>query len=159
MIPHSERVQCVTWINEAVASGARKGKACDIVGITIRTLQNWQVNGGITSDKRPDAVRPAPSNKLTPEEREAILTACNEPEYANLPPSQIVPILADKGIYIASESSFYRVLHEAEQIQHRGRSKERRTVAKPTSYSADKANQVWTWDISYSAPNLWRCYG
>ena len=149
MIPHSERVQCVAWINEAVTNGARKGKACDVVGITIRTLQNWQVNGDITADKRPGAVRPAPSNKLTPKEREAILTACNEAEYGNLPPSQIVPILADKGIYIASESSFYRVLHEAEQIQHRGRSKERRTVAKPTSYSADKANQVWTWDISY----------
>jgi len=142
-------VQCVVWINEAVASGARKGKACDIVGITIRTLQNWQVNGDVTADKRPSAVRPEPRNKLTLKEREAILIVCNETAYANLPPSQIVPILADQGTYIASESSFYRVLHEAEQIQHRGRSKERRSVAKPTSYSADKANQVWTWDISY----------
>ncbi|MBT3812849.1 MAG: hypothetical protein HON51_06085 [Gammaproteobacteria bacterium] len=66
MIPHSERVQCVVWINQAVASGARKGKASDVVGITLRTLQNWQVNGDIRADKRPDAVRPEPSNKLTP---------------------------------------------------------------------------------------------
>nr|WP_221896307.1 DDE-type integrase/transposase/recombinase [Bathymodiolus japonicus methanotrophic gill symbiont] len=74
---------------------------------------------------------------------------CNEDEYANLPPSQIVPILADKGIYIASESSFYRVLHKAEQVTHRGRAKERKNTSKPTSYIAEKANQVWTWDISY----------
>ena len=74
---------------------------------------------------------------------------CNEDVYANLPPSQIVPILADKGIYIASESSFYRVLHKAEQVTHRGRDKERKNTSKPTSYIAEKANQVWTWDISY----------
>jgi len=74
---------------------------------------------------------------------------CNEDKYANLPPSQIVPILADKGIYIASESSFYRVLHKAEQVTHRGRDKERKNTSKPTSYIAEKANQVWTWDISY----------
>ncbi len=80
MIPHSERVQCVAWINAEVASGARKGKAWDVVGMTIRTLQNWQVNGGISADKRPDAVRPAPSNKLTPKERDAILTVCNAAE-------------------------------------------------------------------------------
>ncbi|WP_221893795.1 hypothetical protein [Bathymodiolus japonicus methanotrophic gill symbiont] len=59
---------------------------------------------------------------------------CNEDEYANLPPSQIVPILADKGIYIASESSFYRVLHKAEQVTHRGRAKERKNTSKPASY-------------------------
>jgi len=60
-----------------------------------------------------------------------------------------VPILADKGVYIASESSFYRVLHDHQQIHHRGRAQERKHIAKPTSYSAKEANQVWTWDISY----------
>lgn len=142
-------MNCVTWINEAIEHGARKGKACDIVGISIRTLQNWQVNGGIEVDKRPGATRPEPRNKLSEYERLAILTTCNEEEYANLPPSQIVPILADKGIYIASESSFYRVLHQAKQVTHRGRAQERKNIAKPTSYTAERANQVWTWDISY----------
>lgn len=40
-------------------------------------------------------------------------------------------------------------MHEAAQIKHRGRAKERKQVAKPTSYSANTANQIWTWDISY----------
>ena len=35
------------------------------------------------------------------------------------PASQIVPALADQGVFIASESSFYRVLHEKGQQQHR----------------------------------------
>ncbi len=56
---------------------------------------------------------------MTHEERETIIRICNQDEYVNLPPSQIVPILADKGVYIASESSFYRVLHDNEQIRHR----------------------------------------
>jgi len=86
---------------------------------------------------------------LTHEERETIIRICNQDEYVNLPPSQIVPILADKGVYIASESSFYRVLHDNEQIRHRGRAQERKNITKPTSYSAKKVNQVWTWDISY----------
>jgi len=149
MIPHSARKDCVRWIEEAVKNQARRGKACDVVGMSIRTLQNWQKNGEVTADKRPTAVRQEPSNKLTVLEREKILSACNEQQYANLPPSQIVPILADKGTYIASESSFYRVLHEAGQLKHRGRAKARKKVAKPTSYSAENANQVWTWDISY----------
>lgn len=149
MIPHSARINCIHWVDEAVKNKARRGKACDVIGISIRTLQNWQKEGEVQADKRLTAVHPSPSHKLTAIEREEILTVCNEPPYANLPPSQIVPMLADQGRYIASESTFYRVLHEAAQIKHRGRAKERKQVAKPTSYSANAANQIWTWDISY----------
>jgi hypothetical protein len=38
-----------------------------------------------------------------------------------LPSSQIVPILLDKGQYIASEASFYRVLKAVGQLNRRGR--------------------------------------
>lgn len=78
-----------------------------------------------------------------------MLAVCNEPEYASLPPSQIVPKLADKGIYLASESSFYRVLNAANQQHHRGKSRAPVRRAKPTSYTATAPNQVWCWDISY----------
>lgn len=70
------------------------------------------------------------------------------PEYKSLPPSQIVPSLADKGLYIASESSFYRILREDNQLKHRGKAKPR-TVVKPEPYVATGPNQVWTWDITY----------
>jgi putative transposase len=66
-----------------------------------------------------------------------------------LPPTQIVPTLLDKGEYIASESSFYRVLKAANQLTGRGRQKCRQKVVKPTSYTATKPNQVHTWDITY----------
>lgn len=99
-------------------------------------------------DRRPLAVRPAPRNKLTLEEKEAILMTVNRSENADKPPSQIVPALADEGIYIASESSFYRVMHEASQIRHRGRSEKpcKRAVSRLV---ATAPNQVWSWDITY----------
>ena len=58
-------------------------------------------------------------------------------------------MLADEGTYIASESTFYRVLREAKEQNHRGRSEEPGKHGKPTSYTATAPNQVWTWDITY----------
>ncbi|SUC14480.1 Integrase core domain [Proteus vulgaris] len=117
--------------------------------MSVRTLQRWQESGEISGDKRPTADRPEPSNKLTEEEQQAILATCNQEEYANLGPSQIVPMLADNGQYLASESSFYRVLKANDQLAHRGKAKPKGSRAKPKGYTATAPNQVWTWDISY----------
>jgi len=51
------------------------------------------------------------SHRLTEDERQRILLTYNQPKFAALPRGQIVPILADRGLYIGSERSFYRVLH------------------------------------------------
>jgi len=59
-----------------------------------------------------------------------------------------VPILADQGTYIASESTMYRVLKENNMQHHRGRSK--KPSAKPIStHCATGPNQVWMWDITW----------
>ena len=77
----------------------------------MRTLQRWKRCEGLErGDRRPAAVRPAPQHALTEEEREQIVQIANEPRFAELPPARIVPMLADEGLYIASESSFSRVL-------------------------------------------------
>src|SRR5690625_7764372 len=73
---------------------------------------------------------------LSEEEKAHIVEVSNQPEYASLPPSQIVPRLADAGIYIASESSFYRVLREHNQIHRRGRAQPPRAVRKPLAITA-----------------------
>ena len=112
MISSSERRNCVKLITTARKSGARLSKACEIVGIHERTFQRWTQCGSVMHDQRLTAVRPEPANKLNPVERQAILDVCHQPDYASLPPSQFVPRMADDGIYIASESTFYRVLHE-----------------------------------------------
>lgn len=135
-------------VNEARQQGARLSPACAVVGLSLRTYRRWTRDDAIAADGRPDADRPSPAHKLSADERAAILAVCHEPRFASLPPSQIVPRLADEGRYLASESSFYRVLHEAGQQHHRGRASapHRR---EPPSHEATGPNQVWCWDVSY----------
>lgn len=137
-------------VDNAFTAGARKKLACTEAGISIRTYRRWTTKDALMiGDKRPEADRPEPKNKLTKAERESILEVCNSTEYASLPPSQIVPSLLDDGVYIASVSTFYRTLKQVGQLTHRGRSRVRKKVSKPTTYTASKANEVWSWDITY----------
>lgn len=100
-------------------------------------------------DRRPEAVRPTPSHQLSPQERQQILAVCHLPEYASLPPSQIVPKLADQDTYLASESTFYRVLKAEGQLNERGRARKRRTLSGPRTHLASGPNQLWSWDITF----------
>jgi len=138
----------IGWINEACAAGARQSKACEVIGLSSRTLQRWRENGQVKTDGRgqPDS-RSEPHNKLSPLERQHILDIANSQAFAHLSPNQIVPMLADQGRYIASESTFYRVLREADQLAHRGKAKGP-TRKRPAPLQANAPNQLWSWDIS-----------
>ena len=149
MISTADRRQTVVLINTARQNGARLAPACQVAGISVRTYQRWTKTGNVRPDLRPTAQRPEPANKLTIEERQHVLDICHQHEYASLPPGQIVPILADQGTYIASESSFYRVLHEADEQHHRGRSRKPHAFNPPQGYCATGPNQVWSWDITW----------
>ena len=155
MIISEDRQIAIDLIDEAVTSGARQHKACRVIEIDSRTLRRWQKQlheDQETKDKRKESASlRIPSNKLTEAERDQIVEICNQPEHKSLPPSQIVPMLADKGKYIASESSFYRVLDEVNQVNRRGRAESAKTIAKPKGYKADGPNQVYSWDITYLA--------
>ncbi|VEG87698.1 putative transposase [Yersinia pseudotuberculosis] len=141
-----ERQQFIAWINEAVAAGARRAVACREVELSVRTWQRWQTS---PEDQRTTAIRPEPTNRLRVEEEQQIRAVCHQPEYANLPPSQIVPRLADKGVYLASESTFYRVLRRHGEVHHRGRCLKPGRVKPPTTFTASGPCQVWTWDITW----------
>ena len=127
-------------------------KACERLGITERTYYRWQsLNKEHHSyeDRRAYADHSDPVNKLTSEERQKVIDTVNDERFASMPPCEIVPALADEGEYIASESTFYRILREEKMQNHRGRSQEPGKHGKPTSYVATAPNQVWTWDITY----------
>lgn len=149
MISDPDRRKTVELIDKARKSGARLIPACKVVGISSRTYQRWTRTGGVCRDRRPEAQRPTPANKLTPKERQQVLDTCHQAEYRSLPPGQIVPLLADEGAYIASESSFYRILHEADEQHHRGRSRKPCKHERPEGFCATGPNQVWTWDITW----------
>ncbi|TCK33857.1 homeodomain-containing protein, partial [Paraburkholderia sp. BL8N3] len=108
MINVPDRLLCVSLIREAAQSGCRLEKACNELGVSLRTFQRWVGDGdAVLADRRTTTLRPEPGNKLSEAERQQILEVANSEEFASLPPSQIVPGLADRGVYLASESSFY----------------------------------------------------
>lgn len=102
----------------------------------------------VNRDRRPDAIRPESANSLSNEKKRLILQVCTDPEYVDQPPCHIVPVLADRGIYIASESSFYRVLQAENLVRHRGRAKAYGTDDRPTSYTATKPVVFMGYDSS-----------
>jgi len=146
LISAIERSQAIVLIREATVSGARRFKCCALLGLTLRTLQRWEKEAG-QHDKRASSARVV-ANKLTKEQRNMILATANNRHYRHLPPSKIVPLLADEGCYLASESTFYRILRAEKQLAHRLISKPVKHK-RPEAYEAHRPNQVWSWDISY----------
>ncbi len=150
MIGLEDRQTLARDIEIAHSAGARLRLACEVAGIELRTLQRWKARQGLTAgDGRPQASRQPPRHALSEAERARLLAVANEPRFCAVPPARIVPMLADEGIYLASESSFARVLRDAGQNAHRGRAKAPKAVRPPTTHIACAPRQVWCWDMTY----------
>jgi len=135
-------------IEEARASGARLRPCCETIGIDTRTVQRWQKQGPDGGEDRRQGPKTTPKNKLSDKEREAVLEVATAPEFRDISPNQVVPILADMGIYVASESTFYRILKENRLDAHRGRTKPAKRK-RPDEHVATGPNQVYCWDITF----------
>ena len=115
-------------IEIACSAGARLNEACKVLELSARTLQRWREEDEIKEDARAQAAQQrVPANRITETERQEILAIVNSREFAQMAPNQIVPALADQGRYIASESTFYRVLdHPKRSLHHHHRCGESR---------------------------------
>jgi transposase InsO family protein len=133
-------------IGKAIESGARLKTAAGCIGLTARTIIRWRRDTAGEDQRR--GPRHAPANKLSQAEREKILAVATSPAFRDLSPKQIVPQLADQGRYIASESSFYRVLKEQQMLTHRQAARPG-TTCPPRALTASGACQVWSWDITF----------
>jgi putative transposase len=139
----------IELIEEAVVGGCGRAAACATLDISLRTYQRWtQEAGDAKADGRKGSRRTAPANKLSEDERQQILLVANSAEFASSPPSQIVPTLVDRGEYLASESTIYRILKAEKQQHHRGRAKKPSSKV-VTSHCATEANRLWAWDITW----------
>jgi len=147
MTAASDRAHALALIDEARANGARLAPACRELGIVANTYRRWQRGD---RDRRPEAERPTPPQALEPAECEAIRYYCYRPDLASLPPAQIVPWLLDEeGIYLASESTFYRVLRADNAQHHRGPAAAPRAPAPAPQHRAEAPNAIWSWDVTY----------
>lgn len=134
-------------VDEALASGARLKQICGILGLDARTIQRWRSRSA-GEDLRAGP-RSKPRNALSVEERRRALSVMNNPRFRDKSPKQIVPILADEGKFIASESTLYRILRDENQAQHRSSSRMPTKRHKPNELKATGPSQVWSWDITY----------
>lgn len=148
MITFPQREKVCAWVDEARAAGARLAKIVAVLGLSLRTLQRWREDGALKADGRTSR-QWTPPNKLSQTERERVLSVANSTEFAACTPSHIVPVLAERGEYVASESTFYRVLRQARQLAHRQRSQMPRKRRQPTPLKANAPGQVVSWDITW----------
>ena len=146
MISTDLRKSAVELITVATETGARLREACKAMEISTSSFERWRA--GSLTDSRKGSEKNIPQ-KLTDEEEQELINLCCSKEYKDLNPYKIHASLLDKGIYIASISSFYRVLRKNSLINHRGNSRPAKKRTPPPERKATGPNQVWTWDITY----------
>ena len=155
MTTPEDRQRSLEIVEAGRAAGARAQNLANLLCIGLSTLQRWRrqfAGDGDGVDRRKGSHRVI-SHRLTEEERQRILLTCNQPEFAALPPGQIVPILADQGLFIGSEHSFYRVLHAHGQAHRRGHARPPQEPRDVPRLKAEGPNEVWSWDIErHEAP-------
>lgn len=120
----------------------------DVLALSVRTLERWRRSPD-DDDKRKGPLN-RPSHALSSDERAAVVAFATSPRYRNISVRQIVPLLADEGVYVASESTFYRVLRDEGLSAHRSHSRPaQRRTSLPRTHTAKGPREVWTWDITY----------
>ncbi len=146
-----QRQTLLNWIKQACQAGARLKPICDVIGMTMRSVQRWLLPEAASGDRRESGKRRhvSPGNKLSPAECEAVMSTLNSEEFKDLPPSQIVPRLADRQTYLASESTMYRLLRQAKQLTHRRPERVPQKRSKPRALVATAPDQIYCWDITY----------
>jgi putative transposase len=115
--------------------------ACEAMGVSRATFYREQ------KPKGPSAPRPPSKRALSEEERQAVLAVCHTEEFVNRPPATIHATLADRGIYLCSVRTMYRILDAAQEVRERRKQATHPVYVKP-ELCALAPNQVWSWDIT-----------
>lgn len=134
-------------VNEAQIAGARLRAACRVIGVSARTIQRWQRHPD--GDDRRCGPRHRPGNALSTREQTQVLALLASAEYGHLSPKQLVPLLADEGRYLASESTMYRLKRRVGLSARRPPMLRTNVPRASTVHRALRSNQVWSWDITY----------
>lgn len=142
----AKRILCIALVREATQAGARRSACCELLELSIRTLERWEQCPEV-GDLRKGPLA-AVAHALSAEEKRMIIEVSNTLPYRDLSLWQIVAKLADSGQYLASESSFYRVLRKNDLLSHRSKNSIRKHN-RPEALVARKPNEVYSWDITY----------
>lgn len=145
-----ERDNAMILLKEGREAGLTIKAVADLLGICERTLRRWwlAIRGqGFSIDGRKGAPRKV-AHKFSEAERQKVIDTVNDPRFADLPPAQIVAILAEEKRYIGSEMTIYRIMREEGLLNHRGRSRQPRQPREVPKLTATGIHQVLAWDIT-----------
>jgi putative transposase len=134
-------------LSDAQMAGARLHPACQVVGLSARTIQRWKRHPDV--DDRRCGPRHRSGNALSAREETQVLAVMTSADYGHLSPKQLVPRLADEGRYLASESTMYRLKRRLGFETHRPPMLRTQVTRATTVHRAVRSNQVWSWDITY----------
>lgn len=148
MISARDRRKAVELVTEAVAAGARVIEACKCLGIAFSSYLKWR-DCPEDEDQRPKREFAANPRALSSEERQVVYERYCQPDVCDLSVRQAFYAMLNKGEYLASESTVYRVLRRFKANARPDGVRPAIKQYKPTSYEATGSNQVWTWDITY----------
>lgn len=136
-------------IRSGQEAGASANQICQSIGISLRTLQRWKLN--LTDKRKGPSLHP---KKITAQEAKRILEVLNSAPYYDFSPHVVFAMLADRGKYLCSVSTMYRLLRKDDLLGHRGRAKRPEKGQLKIETKASKPNQVWCWDITYLRSNV-----
>lgn len=80
-------------------------------------------------------------------EQENVVNLLNSEQYEDMPPPQIYSSLLDKGVFVASVSTMYRLLRNRNEVKERRNQLVHPVYTRP-ELMATAPNQVYTWDIT-----------
>jgi len=128
-------------------------KACKYLGMNrstyyLKNISGKDIDGGLNPHPQRDLPKKkAPRYSYTLEERDNILNTMNTVDYRDQTPYSIYSSELDRGNYLCSVSTMYRILHDKQQVKERRRYKRTSNFSKP-ELLATKPNEVWSWDIT-----------
>jgi putative transposase len=107
---------------------------------------------------KPEPIRAPQPRALSEAERKEVRRVLNSPEHVDEAPATVYAKLLDEGVYLASVSTMYRVLHEHDEVRERRRHATHPAAKKP-ELLATEPNQVYSWDITkLLGPAKWTWY-
>ena len=115
--------------------------ACEAMGVSRATFYRER------KPKGPRGPRPKQKRALSEAERQNVLEACHSEEFVDRPPATIHATLADRGFYLCSPRTMYRILDSAKEVKERRKQATHPVYVKP-ELCAQAPNQVWSWDIT-----------
>ncbi len=149
LISAQDRQKVVELVRFGMDSGLSQRQACEALGITPRTLQNWR--HAPEGDRRLEPRRQVPNyRQIPPEEAKRIVERFCRPDVRDISLTQAYyRLLDDHGEYLCSLSTLYRIFRGLDPSVRPARAREAAYSRRPEAMAALRPNEVWMWDLAH----------